>query len=129
MLNIYEEGLEGLAGTIPTAATGKESTSLHHAFIRSLILGTSSPGYISLCKAISTASQPNYGAITAPLLIVAGEDDKTAPIEGSHAILESYGTAKTSKSIEKLHGIGHWHCVEAPILVQNLIRSFLGHIS
>lgn len=123
------DGLEGLAGTIPTAATGKKSTPLHHAFIRSLILGTSPEGYMSLCRVISTAKQPKYESITVPLLILAGEDDKTAPLESSEAILKCYGTSQTGKRIQKVAGVGHWHCVEASDDVGRLIAPFLKTIS
>lgn len=129
LLTVFSDGLEGLAGTIPTAATGKKSTPLHHAFIRSLILGTSPEGYISLCRVISTARQPKYEAITAPLIILAGEDDKTAPMEASEAILKNYGTSQSNKSIQKLSGIGHWHCIEAPQEVERIIEQFLETIS
>ena len=125
MLNVYEDGLEGLAGTIPKAATGKKSTSLHHAFIRSLILGTSTKGYMSLCRVIATAEQPSYQAIKTPLVILVGEDDKTAPLEASQLILEHYGTIKDNKSIQELPGVGHWHCVEASEVVQGHIETFL----
>jgi len=126
---VKKDGLEGLAGSIPTAATGKKSTSLHHAFVRSLILGTSPEGYMSLCRVISTAKQPKYDAVTAPLVILAGEDDKTAPLESSETILENYGTDQNNKSIQRLSGVGHWHCIEAADEVARHIEQFVKNIS
>jgi pimeloyl-ACP methyl ester carboxylesterase len=119
------EGLEALANTIPTVATGSKAGPLQHAFIRSLILGTPPEGYISLCSVIAEAKQPDYGSIKVPLLILAGEDDKTAPLSFSQTIAEGYGTSENEKSIEVLKGVGHWHCVEAPDEVGRLIMSFL----
>jgi pimeloyl-ACP methyl ester carboxylesterase len=84
---------------------------------------------MSLCRVISTAKQPKYEDITAPLVILAGEDDKTAPMEASEAILKAYGTRQSAKSIQKLSGVGHWHCVEAPDEVQHHIEQFLKKIS
>ncbi|EKD18684.1 uncharacterized protein L3040_002111 [Drepanopeziza brunnea f. sp. 'multigermtubi'] len=118
-------GLEPLADTIPTGATGRRSTPLQHAFIRALILGTSPAGYISLCNAIATATQPEYASIDVPLLILAGEDDKTASLEGSEGIAAAYGTEGGKKSVVVLEGVGHWHCVEAGEEVGSRIGDFV----
>ena len=127
--NTHTGGIESLAATIPSAATGRLSTPLHHAFIRSLILNTSSDGYMSLCRVIATAKKPNYAAITVPLLIIAGSDDATAPMSGCEAILENYATGTEAKRIEVLDGIGHWHCIEAGDAVARYIRDFvLGNV-
>ena len=116
--------MEGLAKSIPAAATGKLSTPLHHAFIHTLIIRTSAEGYMSLCRVIGTAKVPNYEAITAPLLLIAGSDDKTAPMEGCEAIIKSYATSEALKSIKVLDGIGHWHCIEAGEVVAKHIKDF-----
>lgn len=80
---------------------------------------------MSLCHAMATAQEPNYGAIDVPLLIIAGSDDVTAPLSGPKEILEKYGTKTTEKTIKDLSGIGHWHCVEAPDDVEGLIKEFI----
>ncbi|KAL5344957.1 hypothetical protein ACLOAV_009910 [Pseudogymnoascus australis] len=72
---VKNDGLERLAKSIPMSATGAKAGSLQRAFIRTLILSTSSEGYMSLCHVIATAQQPNYGAINVPLLIIEGSDD------------------------------------------------------
>ncbi|KAH6673353.1 3-oxoadipate enol-lactone hydrolase-like protein [Halenospora varia] len=126
---VKQNGLESLANTIPTAATGSRSTSLHHAFIRSLILGTSPEGYISLCTVIANAKEPNYSSINVPLLLLAGEDDKTSPLESSKKIFESYGTDVGKKRLDVLKGVGHWHSVEAPEEVGRLTGEFLEGLS
>lgn len=110
---------------MPITATGASSTALHHAFIRSLILRTSNEGYISLCKVIATAQTPNYAAITVPLLVIAGSDDKTAPMPGCHKIYESYSTSHDQKKLVVLNGVGHWHCIEAGDLVAKAILEFV----
>lgn len=123
--NLLANSVESLGNTVPKAATGSASTPLHQAFIRALILGTTPAGYVSLCKVIAGASQPAYNRITAPLLIVAGGDDKTAPLDACKEIFESYGTVKDKKRIEVLDGVGHWHCVEAGEDVAKLIKAFV----
>jgi esterase/lipase len=115
--------MELLAASIPTAATGSKSSPLVHAFIRSMLLGTSPAGYISLCKAIAEAPVPQYRKIEIPLLIIAGSEDKSAPIEGINHILEQYRSKK--KELRFLEGVGHWHVLEAYLQVQVLIIEFL----
>ncbi|CAL3965557.1 unnamed protein product, partial [Diplocarpon coronariae] len=119
------DGLEPLANTIPSSATGSRSTPLQQAFIRSLILGTSPGGYISLCNVIAKAARPKYESTDVPVLILAGEDDKTAPLDSSHAIASSYGTGSGEKSVQVLKGVGHWHCVEAADEVATAVDEFL----
>lgn len=80
---------------------------------------------MSLCRVIATAKKPNYVAITAPLLIIAGSDDATAPISGCEAIFENYATGREAKRIEVLDGIGHWHCIEAGDVVARHIKDFV----
>ncbi|CAG9993996.1 unnamed protein product [Clonostachys byssicola] len=125
---IQEKGLESLADSIPKAATGSQSTSSHHAFIRALINSQSPEGYMSLCHTIATASPPEYSKVKAPLLIIAGGEDKTSPLAGCQAILDSWGTT-SGKKIEILDGVGHWHCIEAPDRVQLAMSKFAGSLS
>lgn len=80
---------------------------------------------MSLCHAVATSQQPNYGAINVPLLIIAGSDDVTGPLSGPNEILEKYGTKQADKTIKNLSGVGHWHCVEAPNDVEGIIKDFI----
>lgn len=120
------DGLETLADSIPTAATCSKSTPLHHAFIRSLILGTSTEGYISLCNVIAKAEKPRYGNIKVPVLILSGGEDKTASLASSKEILKEYGTEEGKKNLKVLDGVGHWHCVEASGEVGEVVGKFIG---
>lgn len=115
--------MEPLAASIPVAATGSKSTPLVHAFIRSLLLGTSTDGYISLCKAIAEAPVPQYKLIKIPLLVIAGSEDTSAPIDGITHITEEYGSEK--KELRILKGVGHWIVLEAYSEVQDIIGGFL----
>jgi pimeloyl-ACP methyl ester carboxylesterase len=115
--------MEPLAASIPRTATGSKSTPLVHAFIRSLLLGTSAGGYISLCKAIAEASVPEYKSIKVPLLVIAGAEDKSAPLDGITDIIEGYGSQK--KELRILKEVGHWIVLEAYLEVQDIIGGFL----
>src|SRR4051812_46964857 len=122
----FTDGLEPLANTIPPAATGKSATPLVHAFVRALILSTSAEGYLSLCRLIASAERPGYERIAVPLLVLAGEEDKTAPLEACKEIFDAYGTTAPRKKLTVLPGVGHWHCIEAPDVVAHHITDFIG---
>jgi pimeloyl-ACP methyl ester carboxylesterase len=111
-----------MANTIPFKATGSLATPLHKAFIREMVLAQDPRGYIANCRAIENATPPEYARVQCPVLIVAGEEDKSAPLEGCKYIL---GELKTeNKRLEVLRGVGHWHCVEAGEQVAKLVGEF-----
>ncbi|KAJ6021809.1 Alpha/beta hydrolase fold-1 [Penicillium herquei] len=124
---VLEAGMEPMADSIPSAAVGSRSTPLHKAFIRELLLGQDPKGYAALCRALSTAQPANYAAVQAPFLLLAGEEDKSAPMAGCQHIFEH--VSSKSKSLEVLKGVGHWHCIEAPDEVGSLIAKFADGIA
>lgn len=106
---VEEQGMEPLANTIPSAATGSKASALTKAFVRELLLAQDPAGYRSNCRVIARAKVPEYGKVKCPVLIVAGEEDKSAPLEGSKKMFEQL---ETEKDMVVLEGVGHWHCVE-----------------
>ncbi|KAJ4245010.1 hypothetical protein NW762_014216 [Fusarium torreyae] len=84
---VRKDGMEPMAKTIPFAATGSKSTLTQKAFIRALLLSQKPEGYIALCQAIAKADLPSYSSIKCPLLILAGEEDKTSPVPDAKKIL------------------------------------------
>lgn len=80
--------MEALADTIPGSATGSRATALHRAFVRALIMAQEPEGYASLCSVIADSEAPDYRTIRCPVLIIAGADDKTAPLSSSEMILQ-----------------------------------------
>ncbi|KAJ5676259.1 Alpha/beta hydrolase fold-1 [Penicillium macrosclerotiorum] len=119
---VLEVGMESMANTIPSAAVGSRSTPLQRAFIRELLLGQDPKGYAALCRAIASAQPADYAAVRAPFLLIAGEEDKSASIEGCQHIFQHVSSEK--KSLEVLKGVGHWHCIEAADEVGQLIAQF-----
>ncbi|KAL2223107.1 putative alpha/beta hydrolase [Thermoascus aurantiacus ATCC 26904] len=124
---VSESGMEPMADSIPNQATGSRSTPLQKAFIRELILAQNSVGYASLCKVVVTARVPNYAAVKAPFLLIAGDEDKSAPLDGCRHIFDNI--ASQNKRLEVLPGVGHWHCIEASDDVGRLIADFASTIS
>ena len=120
------EGMEAMADTIPTGATGSKSTSLQHAFIRQLLLAQNPKGYQSMCKVIGTAKVPDYAAVQLANLIIAGDEDKSAPLAGCQEIHKRIGSHH--KQFEVVKQMGHWHCIEAPDIMIQYIGNFVSGI-
>lgn len=123
---VEKDGMQPMADSVPQAAVGKGASPLVKAFIRELLLGQDPFGYISNCRVIVNSKPPNYSKISIPVLVLAGEEDKSAPLEGCQKMLEEMGTSE--KKLEIMQGIGHWHCLEAPTQVTELIRTFYDEI-
>ncbi|CAD0100595.1 unnamed protein product [Aureobasidium mustum] len=126
---VADKGMDVMADTVPYAAVGSKANSLHHAFIRELLLGMDPAGYISLCRVIANAhkSPPKYGKVTCPTLVIAGEEDKSAPVAGCEKIIDALGSSK--KDMVVMSKCGHWHCIEDPSEVGKLSIEFLKQIS
>ncbi|KAL4921040.1 Alpha/Beta hydrolase protein [Aspergillus aurantiobrunneus] len=118
-----EGGMESLANGIPYQATGSAATPLARSFIRELVLGQNPKGYAALCQAIANAPSIDYSTIKVPFLLIAGEEDKSASIEGCQYIFDRVSSA--NKKMEVLKQVGHWHCIEAPDTVGKAIAEFV----
>lgn len=111
-----------MANTIPHRAVGPSTTPLQKAFIREMLLSQDPRGYIANCRAIEHATPPGYAKVKCPILIIAGDEDKSAPLEGCKLILgELKGVPEGKKKLEVLKGVGHWHCVERAEEVEGLV--------
>jgi pimeloyl-ACP methyl ester carboxylesterase len=123
---VRQEGMDAMANTIPNAATGPKTGALAKAFIREMLLAQSVEGYVLNCKAIEEAVPPKYADVKVPVLIIAGSEDKSAPVKGCEYILNELGSE--DKKLEVIEGLGHWHCVEAPEKVGGLVQSFCDRV-
>ncbi|KAJ4006460.1 hypothetical protein NW766_010549 [Fusarium irregulare] len=85
---VKKDGMEPMAQTIPFAATGSKATLLQKAFIRTLLLSQKPEGYNALCGAIAKAEVPSYSTINSPVLVLAGEEDKTSPVADAQKIFD-----------------------------------------
>ena len=116
------DGMEPIADTVPTAATSTQSSALTRGFIRELILGSDPKAYASHCQAIVDAQEPDFAAVQVPVRILAGDEDKSAPLDGCKYILEHVGTSK--KELKILDACRHWHCVEHPDRIAQELETF-----
>ncbi|KAF7588389.1 hypothetical protein BBP40_005749 [Aspergillus hancockii] len=120
---VAEAGMEPMANSIPYQATGSGSSSLARSFIRELLIGQNPKGYAALCNAIANAPEIDYSAVKTPFLLIAGEEDKSVPLEGCQYIFDR--VSSTDKKLEVLAKVGHWHCIEAPEEVGKAIAQFI----
>ena len=125
---VEKDGMQAMADTIPQAAVGSSAKPPHHAFIRELLLAQDPAGYISLCRVIANAWQapPEYHKVKCPALIIAGEEDKSAPLANCQRVLESIGAEEKQMVVQK--EIGHWMAVEAPEEVGREIAVFFKQV-
>jgi pimeloyl-ACP methyl ester carboxylesterase len=118
--------MEAMANTIPNSAMGKKASLLAKSFVRELLLSQDPAGYCSNVRVIINAKPPNYGKIAVPVLILAGEEDNSAPLEGCQRMFGEMGTGE--KKLSVMGGVGHWHCVEAVEEVGQKILDFYHEI-
>jgi pimeloyl-ACP methyl ester carboxylesterase len=107
---VGKQGMEPLANSVPQAAVGPKAPPMAKAFIRELLLAQDPAGYVSNCRVIASARVPDYGGIKVPVLVVGGEEDKSAPVEGCQRMFKAIGGDE--KKFTVLKGIGHWPCIE-----------------
>ena len=116
--------MEPLANSIPNAATNAQSTPLQRAMIRELLSNQNPASYVKHCRAIIHMQEPpgGFAAVKAPVLILAGEEDKSAPMEGCEYIHKHLGSP--SKELVVMPAVGHWHSIEAGEQVASQISRF-----
>ena len=125
---VNKEGMEAMANTIPYAAVAAKAPGIVRAMIRELLLGQSVEGYTSNCKVIANAKVPEYAKISTPVLLIAGDEDESAPMEGVKKMFAETGTEEGRKKLIVLEGVGHWHCIEAPEAVAKHIIMFYNYV-
>ncbi|KAL7939339.1 alpha/beta-hydrolase [Trichoderma chlorosporum] len=123
---VQKNGMDGLADIIPIVGTASSSTPLQRAFIRTLILAQTPEGYIANCKAIASASIPNYASINTPLLLINGAEDFVCPIELSRKVFDSWGSK--DKNLQIIDKTGHWYCIESPEQIGDAVVKFVNGI-
>ncbi|KAF2656028.1 3-oxoadipate enol-lactone hydrolase [Lophiostoma macrostomum CBS 122681] len=123
---VQKDGMEALANSLPNTAPAKGASPLARAFIRELILAQDPAGYISNCRVLLDSKPPDYSKISIPVLVLAGEEDKTAPVESCKKMFEEMGTSE--KKLEIVKGVGHWVCIESFEEVGKQILSFYHEI-
>jgi 3-oxoadipate enol-lactonase len=89
---------------------------------RERLAGMAPAGYVAACHALRDGDlTPDRARLTAPALVICGEDDVAAPPAQSRDLAASLPGAR----LEIMSGVGHLPPVEAPARLAGLIESFL----
>ncbi|KAF2083177.1 alpha/beta-hydrolase [Saccharata proteae CBS 121410] len=124
---VTEQGMEAMANTVPSSATAASASPLARAWIREVLLAQDKWGYVSNCNVIANAQPPRYADVRCPVLVLHGDEDKSAPMERAEIVLRELGSGE--KRLEVLPETGHWHCVERPGECGRLMGEFLEGLS
>lgn len=117
----------GMAAVADTVLGAALSTITHSdkpvsvAAVRELLLGQDPEGYAGACEALAAATEPDFSAVGAPVLLVTGDEDRVSPVATNETLLASYPNAQ----LHVLEGVGHWHSLEDPTAVTSLLVEFL----
>ncbi|GAA5876549.1 hypothetical protein JCM3774_003135 [Rhodotorula dairenensis] len=121
---VREGGMISIADTVATAGVSAKTNSsrtLAKSVVRASLLMSPAEGYAQACLAAAGATDPDYSKISAPTLIFAGDEDKTAP---KPTIEFLHGAINGSKVVQ-LADVGHWHQVEDFDTVAKELKAFL----
>jgi 3-oxoadipate enol-lactonase len=89
---------------------------------RNLFLRSDPHGYAATCATLRDADlTARIGAITTPTLVVAGEADRSTPVD----LVRTCADAIAGARFETLPGVGHIPSIEQPALLAALIDGFL----
>jgi 3-oxoadipate enol-lactonase len=121
---VRENGMAAVADAIATHATSaaaRAANPLVFGTVRELALGQNAEGYALACEALAAAENPDLSRITAPVLLLAGADDKVS----TDVLRDELKQALSHVDIAIAPDCGHWTVTEAPAFVANQTRAFL----
>jgi pimeloyl-ACP methyl ester carboxylesterase len=121
---VRAKGMTAVVGAVLTNGLSEKTKAnnfLAQGLVKASLLATKAEGYAQACLALSEASDPDYSSISAPTLIIAGDEDKTSPQATTDALTRAISG---SKSVT-VSGVGHWHFLEDTEGVSKALRTFL----
>lgn len=121
---VREQGMSAVAEAISRGATSDQAAShnpLLRPLVRELLLGQDAEAYAQACEALAAATNPDLSAITAPVLLITGDEDQVSP----PATNETIAGQLTDVQRHTISGIGHWTVLEAPDFVADYLATFL----
>lgn len=123
---VETSGLSSIVSAVASAATSSQTkfnSPLSLALIRALVLSTPIKGYAAACRALAAGSNPDFGKVEAETLIVGGSEDYLSNPGLIGTLVEGEGAMKKASKVE-LMGCGHWHAVEQPKAITELLEKF-----
>lgn len=118
------EGMTGIADAIVQGGTSAE-TKAHRpeiaALVREIMMRQDPEGYALTCEALADANPADTTKITAPTMLLTGDEDGTAPPRNVGAMQGKI----VGSTMDILGRTGHWTTFERPNEVSTALLTFL----
>lgn len=121
---VRKGGMSAVATTILGAGTSaftQSSRPLSSGAVLASLLSSPPEGYARACEALASALDPAYERVTAPALLLAGEEDKTSPKDTIDFLASELPRAK----VHTLKNVGHWHVLEDVDATADALKAFI----
>lgn len=122
------EGMAIIADAIVAGGTSAD-TQRHlpaaAAFVRESLMRQSPTGYAFNCEALADARAVDPAQIRCPVMLVTGDEDRTAPV----AAMEAFASRLADARAHVIAGCGHWATVERARQVNTLLLDFLATVA
>ena len=106
------------------SADTRQRQPLAVAFVRESLMRQEAAAYARSCDALADATAVRVEAITAPVLLVTGDEDSVAPPQAVRAMAERLHAARSTRVVV-LPRCGHWTPIERAAECQAELRDFL----
>ena len=120
---VRADGMHAVAGAIAAAGTSAD-TKINHptavAFALESLRAQNPEGYARNCEALAAAVAADLSAIQCPVLLLTGDEDRTAPA----AVARALASAMPDTELQILAGCGHWAPIERPKQVNYAMSLF-----
>ncbi|CAN5165478.1 hypothetical protein BH11PSE9_BH11PSE9_15650 [soil metagenome] len=94
------------------------------AYVRESLMRQDGEAYARSCEALAGAQAAAIDRITAPVLLVTGDEDGVAPPQAVRAMADKLHNARSTQVVV-LPRCGHWTPIERPEECQRELRDFL----
>lgn len=121
---VRAQGMQAVADAVVaagTSAASRQTNPLVGPLVRELLLGQDPAGYAQACEALAGATNADLTAITCPVLLLTGDEDKVSPATTSETMAAALPKANTAVAAN----VGHWTVPEAPSFVAQHLKAHL----
>jgi len=117
------EGMRGVADAIVAGGTSDDTKTNQPAvaaFVRESLMAQPPEGYARNCEALAESRSADLARIACPTLLLAGDQDRTAPPDMGRAM----ASASQGARFQLLTGCGHWATIERAKQVNYALTQF-----
>ena len=121
------EGMAAIADAIVAAGTSddtKTNQPAAAAFVRESLMAQPAEGYARNCEALAEARAAEVSRVACPVLLLTGDQDRTAPPDVGRALASAIGSAQ----FQVLAGCGHWATIERAKQVNYALTLFYARL-